>query len=29
MNLWGVAELELDNHPDQKKGPNNAPCAGL
>ncbi len=25
MNLWGVAVLKLDSHPDQNKGPKNAP----
>ena len=27
MNLWGVAVLELDCHPDLNKGPDYAPCA--
>ncbi len=27
MNLWGVAVLELDSHPDHNKGPDHAPCA--
>ncbi len=26
MNLWGVAVLELDSHPDHNKGPDHAPC---
>ncbi len=25
MNLWGVAVLELDSHPDHNKGPDYAP----
>ncbi len=29
MNLWGVAVLELDSHPDHNKVPDQAPCAGL
>ena len=24
MNLWGVAVLELDSHPDYNKGPDHA-----
>ncbi len=29
MNLWDVAVLELDSHPDDhNKGPDHAPCAG-
>ena len=28
MNLWGVAVLELNSHPDHNKGPDHAPCAG-
>ena len=24
MNLWGVAVLELDSHPDNNKGPDHA-----
>ncbi len=28
MNQWGVAVLELDNHPNHNKGSNYAPCAG-
>ncbi len=27
-NLWGVAIIELDSHPDHNKGPDHAPCAG-
>ncbi len=27
MNLWGVAVLELDSHPDHNKGPDHAPYA--
>ena len=27
MNLWGVAVLELDCHPDHNKGLDYAPCA--
>ncbi len=27
MNLWGIAVLELDSHPDHNKGPDHAPCA--
>ena len=27
INLWGVAVLELDCHPDHSKGPYYAPCA--
>ena len=25
MNLWGVAVLELDSHPDLNNGPDHAP----
>ncbi len=28
MKLLVVAVLELDSHPDHKKGPDHAPCAG-
>ncbi len=27
MNVWGVAVIELDNHPDHNKGPDLAPSA--
>ncbi len=27
MNIWGVAVLELDCHPDHNKEPEHAPCA--
>ncbi len=27
MNLWGIAVLGLDSHPDHNKGPGYAPCA--
>ena len=26
INLWGVAVLELDSHPDHNKGPGQVPC---
>ncbi len=26
MNLWGVAELELDSHPEHNKGTDHSPC---
>ncbi len=26
MNLWGVAVLKVDSHPDHNKGPDHAPC---
>ena len=27
MNVWDVAVLELDSHPDHNKGPTRSPCA--
>ena len=28
MNLWDIAVIELDSHPDHNRRPDPAPCAG-